>query len=81
MISVCRGGAVSWILSAPPSSPSHKTGHDETRGTVTTPNNPSTANLEQPTADTDDSPCIGAETTPEVTVVQADYIPDRWDGA
>ncbi len=31
----------------------------------------STQNLEQPTADNEDSPCIGAETTPEVIVVQA----------
>lgn len=48
---------------------------------MTTPSDPSTANLEQPTADNVDSPCIGEETTPEVIVVQADYIPDRWNGA
>jgi hypothetical protein len=41
---------------------------------------PSTENLEVSTDDNQDSPCIGAEETPEVTIVQADSIPDRWNG-
>ncbi len=42
---------------------------------------PSSEKLEQPTQDEQNSPCIGEESEPEVTVVQADYIPDRWNGA
>lgn len=30
--------------------------------------------LEVPTGDDEDSPCIGAESTPEVTVVQTDTV-------
>lgn len=40
---------------------------------------PSSENLEKETADNEDSPCIGEESAPEVTVVQDDYIPDRWN--
>lgn len=39
---------------------------------------PSTQNLEQSTGDNEASPCIGEEDQGEVTVVQDDYIPDRW---
>ncbi|QEQ93629.1 hypothetical protein SEA_ZUKO_51 [Streptomyces phage Zuko] len=41
--------------------------------------------MEVPTGDDEDSPCIGADTTPEVTVVQADVsdkdapYPPRWE--
>lgn len=37
----------------------------------------STQNLEAPTADNEDSPCIGAEPTPEVIVVQASVEEER----
>lgn len=35
--------------------------------------------MEEPTKDEDDSPCIGAEETPEVTsTAHEDYHSDRW---
>lgn len=36
--------------------------------------------MEVPTEDNEDSPCIGEESTPEVIIVQDDYVPDRWNG-
>lgn len=39
---------------------------------------PSTENLETPTGDNEDSACIDNDPQPDTTMVQADYIPDRW---